>query len=415
MRNLRHLSKYDTVTQTTMEPFIGYHDLEKSLIEDPASVVNELRGRVATDLSTNGEAWILIGRALLELGFSEQGNESISYGQGLKSSEVSPDADTQELVSSDNVGDVQIDDVGTEYAPTSGIRSQTNPSEQSGNSVDFAIDGLEVETDLIGETTLLRTDNEVEEVEEPTSADLVQETQDMETQDKNGEYSEDTEAIVLMASGRYEEAMESWTKLIRENETSGRWNGLAECLEALGYSGRANKARIRGSSTRDARRKAANVDLEALAESVERRTPDQPTRAETVNESIEWYNKGISLLVDGKPLEALGCFEKTLYTKADDTVELRLSAKIGIADSYSALDRHEEAIRGYVQVHETNPDALGYAAVFNMGKSYTHLGRYDDAIACLKRSSEMNPEKSHKNTVKTMLKQVKALRKASRK
>lgn len=116
-------------------------------------MVNELRGRVATDLSTNGEAWILIGRALLELGFSEQGNESISYGQGLKSSEARPDADTQELVSSDNVGDVQIDEVGTEYANSSEIESQTNPIEHSGNSVDFASAGLEVETDLIGETT----------------------------------------------------------------------------------------------------------------------------------------------------------------------------------------------------------------------------------------------------------------------
>lgn len=398
-----------------MEPFIGYHNLEKSLIEDPASVVNDLRGRVATDLSTNGDAWILIGRALLELGFPEQGNESISYGQGLKSSEVRPDSDTQELVSSDNVGDLQIDDVGTEHAPSSEIKSQTIPSDYSGNSEGFTDAGIEEETDHIGKSTLLRTDNEVGEVKESTSTDLVHETQDMKVEDKIGGYSEDTEAIVLMASGKYEEAMESWTQLIRENETSGRWNGLAECLEALGYSSRANKARIRASSTRDARRTAAAVDLEALAESVERRTPDQPTRAETVNESIEWYNKGISLLVDGKPLEALGCFEKTLYTKADDTLELRLSAKIGIADSYSALDRHEEAIRGYVQIHETNPDALGYAAVFNMGKSYTHLGRYDDAIACLKRSSEMNPEKSHKNTVKTMLKQVKALRKASRK
>ena len=398
-----------------MEPFIGYHNLEKSLIEDPASVVNDLRGRVATDLSTNGDAWILIGRALLELGFPEQGNESISYGQGLKSSEVRPDSDTLELVSSDNVGDLQIDDVGTEHAPSSEIKSQTIPSNYSGNSEGFTDAEIEEETDHIGKSTLLRTENEVGEVKESTSTDLVHETQDMEVEDKIGGYSEDTEAIVLMASGKYEEAMESWTQLIRENETSGRWNGLAECLEALGYSGRANKARIRASSTRDARRTAAAVDLEALAESVERRTPDQPTRAETVNESIEWYNKGISLLVDGKPLEALGCFEKTLYTKADDTLELRLSAKIGIADSYSALDRHEEAIRGYVQIHETNPDALGYAAVFNMGKSYTHLGRYDDAIACLKRSSEMNPEKSHKNTVKTMLKQVKALRKASRK
>ena len=107
-------------------------------------------------------------------------------------------------------------------------------------------------------------------------------------------------------------------------------------------------------------------------------------------------------------------FRKTLYTKAEDTVELRISAKIGIADSYSALDRHEEAIRAYVQIFETNPDSLGYAAVYNMGNSYIHLGRYEDAVACLNRSLEMNQDKNHKKSVKNMIKQVKALKKASK-
>ena len=229
-----------------------------------------------------------------------------------------------------------------------------------------------------------------------------------------GEYSEDTDAILLMSTGNYEQAMEVWTKLIKINETSGRWNGLAECLDALGYSNRASKARIRASSTRDARETVAKVDLESLAESVRSKTPNSPSRVETVNEGIEWYNKGISLLRDGKPLEALGCFEKTLYTKAEDTVELRIRAKIGIADSYSALDRHEESIRAYVQIFETNPDLLGYAAIYNMGNSYIHLGRYEDALACLNRSSEMSQDKNHKKSVKKMIKQVKALKKASK-
>ena len=68
---------------------------------------------------------------------------------------------------------------------------------------------------------------------------------DNENPDKIGEYSEDTDAILLMSTGKYEQAMEAWTKLIKINETSGRWNGLAECLDALGYSNRANKARIK--------------------------------------------------------------------------------------------------------------------------------------------------------------------------
>ena len=61
-----------------------------------------------------------------------------------------------------------------------------------------------------------------------------------------------------------------------------------------------------------------------------------------------------------------------------------------------------------------SPDALGYAAVFNMGNSYTHLGQYEDAIACLNRSAELNPEKDHRKKVKNIVKQVKALKKASK-
>ena len=76
------------------------------------------------------------------------------------------------------------------------------------------------------------------------------------------------------------------------------------------YSNRANKARIKASSTRDARETVAKVDLESLAESVRSNTSYSPSRVETVNEGIEWYNKGISLLRDGKPLEALGVSKK---------------------------------------------------------------------------------------------------------
>ena len=227
------------------------------------------------------------------------------------------------------------------------------------------------------------------------------------------DYSQDSEAIMLMSTGDYNGAIEAWTRLIKIGESAGRWNGLAESLEALGYSNRANKARLRASSTPEAVEAASRVDLEALARSVESRQPNEPTRAETVNEGIEWYNKGLVLLNEGKPLEALGCFEKTLYTRSNGPEDLRIRAKIGIADAYSALNRYEEAITAYVQTYEAKPEALGYAAIFNMGNAYTHVGRFDDAIACLKQSSEMNQDRTHKKTVKAHIKQIKALKKAA--
>ena len=67
-----------------MEPFDGYQQLADSLDNNPAMIVSELRTRVQEDLAANSAAWILIGQALVKLGFQEQGEESISYGEGLK-------------------------------------------------------------------------------------------------------------------------------------------------------------------------------------------------------------------------------------------------------------------------------------------------------------------------------------------
>ena len=405
-----------------MEPFDGYQQLADSLDSNPAVIVSELRTRVQEDLAANSAAWILIGQALVKLGFQEQGEESITYGEGLKPESEYSDptlvddalgvstADTIESASQHN--DL-VEEPETLSTITFEDFSETNELTLDPISSDTEFQELISTTPQREEPVVMKT-SEDSRLQQRTTKMICQ-LSDTENPDKIGEYSEDTDAILLMSTGKYEQAMEAWTKLIKINETSGRWNGLAECLDALGYSNRANKARIRASSTRDARETVAKVDLESLAESVRSNTSYSPSRVETVNEGIEWYNKGISLLRDGKPLEALGCFEKTLYTKAEDTVELRISAKIGIADSYSALDRHEEAIRAYVQIFETNPDSLGYAAVYNMGNSYIHLGRYEDAIACLNRSLEMNQDKNHKKSVKNMIKQVKALKKAPKK
>ena len=367
-----------------MELFEGHAELENLLDEEPARVVNELRNRVQGDLASNGHAWLMIGHGLTKLGFEEQGQESISYGESLLStSNLTEDEESSDLHEDVNDGDSVHDQESSDTVEEDvmeQLEDQEWPNEEA--STDSVADNLVIEEKSSNVATV-------------------------------SDYSRDSEAIMLMSTGDYNGAIEAWTSLIKIEESAGRWNGLAESLEALGYSNRANKARLRASSTPEAIEAASRVDLEALARSVEAKQPNEPTRAETVNEGIEWYNKGLVLLHDGKPLEALGCFEKTLYTRSDGPEDLRIRAKIGIADAYSALNRYEEAITAYVQTYEAKPEALGYAAIFNMGNAYTHVGRFDDAITCLKQSSEMNQDRAHKKTVKALIKQVKALKKAA--
>mgnify|MGYP001176274772 CR=1 FL=1 len=364
-----------------MEFFDGYAELENLLEKEPARVVNELRNRVQSDLASNGHAWLLIGHGLTKLGFEEQGQESISYGKSLLiTKNATEDEETAQVPDDDSYGER--------------VQNQ-EPSESMEQDV---AERVEDPDDLNEEGSI--EDNLI--IEESTSNGV-----------STSDYSQDSEAIMLMTTGDYNGAIEAWTRLIKIGESAGRWNGLAESLEALGYSNRANKARLRASSTREAVEAASKVDLEALARTVESRQSYEPSRAETVNEGIEWYNKGLVLLHDSKPLEALGCFEKTLYTRFEGPEDLRIRAKIGIADAYLALNRYEEAIAAYVQTYEEKPGALGYAAIFNMGNAYTHVGRFDDAIICLKKSSEMNQDRGHKKTVKALIKQVKALKKAA--
>ena len=367
-----------------MEPFEGHSELENILDKEPARVVNELRNRVQVDLASNGHAWLMIGQGLTKLGFEEQGQESITYGESLLgSSNVTEEKESSDLL--------DIVDEGE------------------------GVNGQQSSDTLENDMTVQLEDQEL--LNAVASSDSVDDDLILDEKSSNkaplSDYSQDTEAIMLMSTGDYNGAIEAWTRLIKIEESAGRWNGLAESLEALGYSSRANKARLRASATPEAIESASRVDLEALARSVGAKQPNEPTRAETVNEGIEWYNKGLVLLQDGKPLEALGCFEKTLYTRSDGPEDLRIRAKIGMADAYSALNRYEEAISAYVQTYEAKPEALGYAAIFNMGNAYTHVGRFDDAITCLKKSSEMNQDRGHKKTVKALLKQVKALKKAA--
>ncbi|MEC7170044.1 MAG: hypothetical protein VXW08_03365, partial [Candidatus Thermoplasmatota archaeon] len=274
-----------------MEPFDGYQQLADSLDNNPAVIVSELRTRVQEDLAANSAAWILIGQALVKLGFQEQGEESISYGEGLKPESEYSDttmvddaigvstADTVESASQHN--DL-VEEPETFSTITFEDFSETNEHTLDPISSDTEFQELISTTPQREEPAVMETSEDSTTATESDEGDLSS-FLDTENPDKIGEYSEDTDAILLMSTGKYEQAMEAWTKLIKINETSGRWNGLAECLDALGYSNRANKARIRASSTRDARETVAKVDLESLAESVRSNTSYSPSRIETVN------------------------------------------------------------------------------------------------------------------------------------
>jgi len=187
-----------------MESFEGHAELVILLEEEPARVVNELRSRVQSDLASNGHAWLMIGRGLKKLGFEEQGQESISYGESLLSiSTVTENRGSEEALG--------IDQDGDEF-------SDQEPSD----SVEYERAGQIEDGERINDGNLAYS----------VSGDLHvggQSTNELSA----GNYSQDSEAIMLMSAGDYNGAIEAWTRLIKIEESAGRWNGLAESLEAL--------------------------------------------------------------------------------------------------------------------------------------------------------------------------------------
>ena len=193
-----------------MEFFEGHAELENLLEKEPARVVNELRNRVQGDLASNGHAWLMIGHGLTKLGFGEQGQESISYGESLLS--------TSNVTETEEPAELLEDDSDRE-----GVHNQ-EPSDSMGHDAAEQLENQEYP-------------------DEGASIDSIEDNPVMEERSTNvvstPDYSQDSEAIMLMSTGDYNGAIEAWTRLIKIGESAGRWNGLAESLEALGYSNRA--------------------------------------------------------------------------------------------------------------------------------------------------------------------------------
>ena len=133
------------------------------------------------------------------------------------------------------------------------------------------------------------------------------------------------------------------------------------------------------------------VDLAAAAlETASRATTEELGKdadsRSIANQDIEWYNKGVGLIEDGKYREALSCFDRALPSFAgDDQMVIRILNGRGNALYY--LSEYPKCVESYHKAMVINPSGVQGKTLYNMGTAYAEMQRFGDAIKCFEQAT----------------------------
>ena len=190
----------------------------------------------------------------------------------------------------------------------------------------------------------------------------------------------------LSESGDHVSAVNAWKTLLEEDRQSSEiWNGMADALSAAGHADRAFQCRQRAKAIEEAIANEEEIEIEEGAidlitageEAKERLDSIEPTENEDVNISIEWYNRGVSLLGEGQAIEALNCFEKAIGGAPREEMSLRVKAQGGRGHALYQLGRYGDSIRSYHTAISMDPGGVTARMLYNMGSSYAALELFE--------------------------------------
>ena len=211
----------------------------------------------------------------------------------------------------------------------------------------------------------------------------------------NSKTARSSRAIKMSGEGDYASAVNEWKELLKKDSSDiASWKGLANALSEAGYIERANQCLQRVQELIEIEKDNLIVNEEEeienlviAAKEVKEKIIKQEKIDETnVNESIEWYNKGLILLTENNASESLNCFNKALSDAPNEEVELRVRIHNGKGHALYQLDDFVESIQEYHSAVVLDPGSVTGRTLYNMGSSYAAIELYSDAVKCFEQA-----------------------------
>ena len=400
--------------------------------------LNLIQPRLEGDASDNAHLWAMCGVCLSQLEHVDDAIQAIEYAisigedsakvhfnlaQLLRKSNREDDAmqslanallcDPSHINSLVARGEIFRDRGDDELAAQNWRRVVTMDPE---NPINIRLLELEEE----GSSKSLGGLNSEEEFEE----DGVEEVEQVEPSFVESKSYKISKAHELTDSGDHVAAVNAWKELLQgDGQSAEIWHGLADALSVAGHIERAHQCRQRANAIEEGIRiedeeKDAVVEadlIEAATQVAEKTEHLPPSEQESVNVSIEWYNKGLNLLAEDNSIEALNCFEKAIGGAPREEQGLRVRAQNGRGHALYQLGRYPESIQAYHAAITMDPAGVTGRALYNMGSSYAAVELYSDAIKCFEQALDRGLDKDDVNICKTQINRCKLLHKEQEK
>jgi tetratricopeptide (TPR) repeat protein len=221
--------------------------------------------------------------------------------------------------------------------------------------------------------------------------------------------------------GDHAGAVQIWKRIIEEyGSTAQAWSGMADALEAAGHVEKGFQCRTKANELlmQEEKKEVPDGGVDLVAAAIQAKLHsgnDTSTNQDDVNVSIEWYNKGLTLLGEDKGVEALNCFEKAISSAPREEREIRVRAHNGRGHALHQLGRFSESIQSYHQAISMDPTMVTGRTLYNMGSSYAAMEHFTDAIRCFEQALDRDLDEEEERLCKTQMNRCSLLLKEQRK
>ena len=364
--------------------------------EDYEKALNLISPALEGDYSESAQLWYLCGLCLKALDLHEDALNTISYCLELDNTHEEALKLFEELTTDSD-----------------------SPSE---------IDDVEADSDFAAEEILEGTQTNHDEIH-PAQYEVFNDgSQEEDTDDSSLLVAlEDTHVVLIKQArestqhGDHAGAVQIWKRIIEEyGSTAQAWSGMADALEAAGHVEKGFQCRTKANELLMQEEKEevpdGGVDLVAAAIQAKLHSGhDTSPNQDDVNVSIEWYNKGLTLLGEDKGVEALNCFEKAISSAPREEREIRVRSHNGRGHALHQLGRFSESIQSYHQAISMDPTMVTGRTLYNMGSSYAAMEHFTDAIRCFEQALDRDLDEEEERLCKTQMNRCSLLLKEQRK